>query len=438
MRKNSLILRFAALAVLIAFAYGMVELWGLRFDSGDIYSPYSSLRTDPLGVRAFYESLEQLPGAEVRRNYRPLKKLTGPEGTTLFYLGIDTPDMPIDLAMGTSGPSEFGGGPAKAIHSLVSKGGRAVVSFSPLAGARRIRSVEELFDRVREEDKDDDETHADDKKKKAKKKEKKAREPDGKKHTYDSLGSTLGLSIALEDDASWQQVHDTPAQGSHEISSDWPDVEWHGGIYFKNLSNEWKVIYKRGGKPVIVERAIGSGTIAVCADTYFLSNEAMVDPNTRNPKLLAWLAGNRSVVFDETHLGVASAEGIASLAREHGLANLFFVLLVIAGLYIWKSSVSFLPRDPEHAERFGGQEVSGRSSAAGLHNLLRKCIPIRDLLSECLKRWSASASASRPRQRDDQEKIRAIIAAEAGQPARRRDPVRTYTTICRILAERKK
>ena len=34
----------------------------LRFESGDVYPVYSSLRSDPLGTRAFYDSLEDLEG----------------------------------------------------------------------------------------------------------------------------------------------------------------------------------------------------------------------------------------------------------------------------------------------------------------------------------------------------------------------------------------
>jgi len=442
MRKTHLILRFAALAVVIAFGFGILRLWLLRFDSGDIYSPYSSLRTDPLGARAFYESIEQLPGVTVRRNYKPLKKLTGPSGGTLFYLGVDSDAVPLDLAMGTSGPSEFGGNSAKAIHDFVSNGGRVVVSFSPLAGNNRIDSLEVLFGERDDKNEDSDEESTDNNDEEStdddKAKDEQAKDSEAEDYTYDSLGSTLGLSLGCEDDASWQQVHDTPATGADEVSSNWPAVEWHGRMYFKDLSNEWKVIYRLANKPVIVERAIDSGSIVICTDTYFLSNEALIDPTTRNVQLLAWLVNKPDIIFDETHLGVVSNEGIASLAGEHGLVNLALVLLAIGGLYIWKSSVSFLPRDPEHIERFGGQEVSGRSSAAGLHNLLRKCIPVSGVLNECLKHWSASVPASRPKQRDAQDKIQAVIAAENSRPDRQQDPVKAYTTICRILAERKK
>ena len=41
------------------------HLFQLRFEQGDIYPAYSSLRADPLGTKVFYESLETLPGLSV-------------------------------------------------------------------------------------------------------------------------------------------------------------------------------------------------------------------------------------------------------------------------------------------------------------------------------------------------------------------------------------
>ena len=440
MRKGHLILRFATLAVVVAFGFGMLRLWLLRFESGDIYRPYSSLRSDPLGTRAFYESLEQLPGVTVRRNYRPLKKLTAPDGGTLFYLGVNSFGMPIDFAVGMSGPPDLGGTSAQAIHDFASNGGRVVLSFAPSVRTSGLDVSEMLFGNPDDEDEDDEESTDDEEKKEEQGEEEKdqTEEPDDEDDAHKSPGAILGLSLGGEDDDSWQESRDTPAEGADEISSNWPAVKWLGRVYFQELSDDWKVIYQRGGKPVIIEKTVGAGSIVICADTYFLSNEAMLDPKTRNPQLLAWLANKPVIIFDETHLGVVISEGVASLAGEHGLANLFFVLLAIGGLYIWKSGVSFLPRDPEHAERFGGREVSGRSSAAGLHNLLRKCIPVSRILTVCLEHWSASVSTSRPKQRDAHRKIRAVVAAENNRPARRQDPLKAYTKICRILAERKK
>ncbi|MGD2272538.1 MAG: hypothetical protein PVI06_19215, partial [Desulfobacterales bacterium] len=73
-------LLLATLAVLsLIFCYGVVHLFLLRFETGDIYTPYSSLRSDPLGTRALFESLAQLAALSVRRNFRPLKEFRAAE-----------------------------------------------------------------------------------------------------------------------------------------------------------------------------------------------------------------------------------------------------------------------------------------------------------------------------------------------------------------------
>jgi len=77
------------LAVVFAiFAWGLLQLYGLRLESGDIYPVYSSFRADPLGSKALYESIAELPNYSVRRNLRTLEHWHG-GGVTLLWLGED-------------------------------------------------------------------------------------------------------------------------------------------------------------------------------------------------------------------------------------------------------------------------------------------------------------------------------------------------------------
>ena len=77
-----------AVAALLAagFFAGAARLFTLRFESGDIYPPYSSLRADPLGAMALYESLAALPGASAARHMKPLE--SAPAGGVVFYTGV--------------------------------------------------------------------------------------------------------------------------------------------------------------------------------------------------------------------------------------------------------------------------------------------------------------------------------------------------------------
>jgi hypothetical protein len=112
----------AILAIVLAggFCYGLWKLYELRFAAGDIYPPYSSLRADPMGSKALYESILQLPGASAARNYLPVDK--APKGNaTLLFLGEE--------------PYIFEASPEerlKEFEALARSGARVVIAMRPL------------------------------------------------------------------------------------------------------------------------------------------------------------------------------------------------------------------------------------------------------------------------------------------------------------------
>jgi hypothetical protein len=77
------------LALALLFGFGLVQLFRWRFEAGDVYPPYSSLRTDPMGAQALFESLQAIRGVSVERNYQPLDRVK-PGESTIFYLGVDS------------------------------------------------------------------------------------------------------------------------------------------------------------------------------------------------------------------------------------------------------------------------------------------------------------------------------------------------------------
>ena len=115
-------LRFVFSAFLIAvFLIGVVNLFLLRFKAGDVYPPYSSLRSDPLGTRAFYESLDNLDNIAAKRNYRPMSKIKSGQGVTFFYLGakiFNSDSVYKDLL--------------KSFEHIAKSGGRLVIAFFPI------------------------------------------------------------------------------------------------------------------------------------------------------------------------------------------------------------------------------------------------------------------------------------------------------------------
>jgi hypothetical protein len=185
-----------------------------------------------------------------------------------------------------------------------------------------------------------------------------------------------------------------------------------------------------------MERPWGKGTIVLCSDSYFLSNEAM--RNERHPGLLAWLVGPASeVIFDETHLGVMERPGTMSLMRKYRLEGLIAALCLLAALFIWMSAVSLTPKR-DSAEETRASIAQGRDSSAGLENLLRRNVPSKRILAVCAKEWQHAQAGVSPRgvSPAKQLRIQAIIDRENVAPIRDRNPVEAYRKICAIVAER--
>ena len=89
-RRN--LLASVLLVCVAAFVLGLMHLFKLRFDVGDVYPKYSSLRADPLGTMAFYESLERMPYIFVRRDFSTGNQMPHGKETTYLHLGARTSD----------------------------------------------------------------------------------------------------------------------------------------------------------------------------------------------------------------------------------------------------------------------------------------------------------------------------------------------------------
>ncbi len=119
MARKPLTLLAGALALAL-FGAGLVHLFALRFQRGDTYPPYSTLRADPLGARALYESLQRCRGLRVERLYEPLRDGRLPPDTALFFVG-DTIASNETIAVETT----------RTLDRFMRAGGRLVVLFRP-------------------------------------------------------------------------------------------------------------------------------------------------------------------------------------------------------------------------------------------------------------------------------------------------------------------
>lgn len=426
------------------FCLAMAALAMNRFGAGDIYPPYSSLRSDPMGVKALYESLADLPQLRVRRNYQPLRKLADGHDKTLFYLGAIGDDRrPWAATRPATGPSS---------HPATRPASRPI--SRPLAGPRTqptpsTSSRPSVWPVTRKDSNDDWDLHE---------------EPsdgtsasltdfiasggrliialspesDTDLDTLEELGRTLEFSLRDLGRYPAAQSKGRTAQPSPTDSPSDEKLTWHTFLSLK-VAPPWRTIYSCGGRPVIAERTFKAGSVVVCCDSFFLSNEALL--RERHAQLLGWLIGGREVIFDETHLGVREEAGISTLGRRYNLQWLLAVLLLLGGLFVWKNSSSFLPRDSNLARQLSGRSVAGEGTADGLLSLLRGSISPRTLLSTCLTQWLRSAPAG-PRAAASAERVRrqveGLVAQEEQKPRRLQDVAGAYRSICLALSKRGK
>jgi hypothetical protein len=100
------------------FLFGGVHLFYLRLQSGDVYPEYSSLRSDPLGARLLYESLEHMHQITVSRNLRPVSSLLSDRRFTVLFSGTHPEGRFFDLM---NGPNS--------VDALIASGSRVVICF---------------------------------------------------------------------------------------------------------------------------------------------------------------------------------------------------------------------------------------------------------------------------------------------------------------------
>lgn len=389
-----------------AFVFGVVQLFKLRFEVGDVYPAYSSLRSDPLGAMAFYESLEQLPGLSVRRDHSSANKLPEGKGTTYLHLAARTGEwnwLPEELW--------------KDIDAFLLNGGRLAVTFYPET-AKPFRP----FARQAQPGNPSQQKQGG--------KKKKLRPNEDRAFALDTLKERWGVEfgyarLEVGDSESYE-----PAEVENQSGLTLPDsLAWHSATVFTNLDKTWRAIYARGTNPVVIERRFGKGSVIMATDSYFLSNEAM--RADRHADFLAWFIGpNRHIIFDEAHHGIMDTAGVATLIRNYRLHGLAAGLLVLAVLFIWKNSVSLVP--PHPAERSAGH-VAGKDAATGFVNLLRRNIPARDVLSVCFAEWTKSLYQGRYYTITAVSEAQAVMEAELRRPQRERDSVKAYKTICQLL-----
>src|SRR5271168_1473665 len=108
--------KIAAAVLVMGLLWGLEQVVVSPLETGAVYPEYSSLRSDPMGAMALYESLAKV--MKVERLYKSrLRSDPGP-GTTIFVLGVDP--------FGWAAIKED---TLKEYAELTSKGARLVIAF---------------------------------------------------------------------------------------------------------------------------------------------------------------------------------------------------------------------------------------------------------------------------------------------------------------------
>lgn len=398
MRRLPVILLLLAV---LGFAFGLAHLFRLRFAAGDIYPEYSSFRADPLGAKALYRSLGDL--LPTRRNYQPASKLGEGKGTTLLLLGVEPSQL------------EFTPGDYRHVETFLRTGGRLVIAIYPTFQSPRSRRGMPPP----------------------------ATPPPlkGSPGMSNELANLMpvpiterwGLKFDRADPPKNKDGFFEPAHAARKVNDALPEfLDIHSSLFFDKLDTTWRVIYARpNDRAVLIERRFGDGSLVLFADSYPFSNQALRE--SRQTALLTWILGAcERVAFDEVHLGVQENPGIAALARKYRLEGLFFGLLGLAALFIWRSVIPFVPAYDSEVKTQQPDVIAGRESAAGFINLLRRNIPEKDLLATCLVEWRKSCAHQTPQARLEQ--LQAVIDTENSKPERDRNAVAAYRRFCEVLA----
>lgn len=312
------------MAVLLGSTLALWQLLELRLELGDAYPAYSSLRADPLGTRLLFDSLQAVPGVTATRNLRALRSAELGQSTVLM-LGVD--------AWGFRNLSRERWQP---LQTQLDRGARLVVA---------LRAVDfESTEYIRNE---------------------------GSQTVRDNAALHWSFDLQERQMSAAEKQQADERRGASSV----PGRDTL--VTLVPRGEQWRVLLRDGERPTVMERSSGRGTLMLVNNAYWFSNEALV--KERQSALLTMLVGpHRTVVFDETHLGVEEGSSIAQLARRYGLGLPALLLLTLAGLGIWMNSTSLLPPVPDTLDTGA---IRGGAASESLTGLLRQSIPADQLLA---------------------------------------------------------
>jgi Domain of unknown function (DUF4350) len=352
------------------FAAAIITTVLLRAGVTYNYPAYSSLNNSADGTKAYYEALRKL-GFNVTRNYRPLRKLNGTRAD-IFYGGA-----PLS-ALQNADEKEL-----QELEQLAKGGARLTIAIQPEVVGTEVSRV---------------------------KKEKKQ-----KAAAKNMLKQRWGIEIGFRP----RQLTGTETTTLNRLGMK-PFI-----AYFRAWSRDWSPSLMRSDAPLFLERRFGQGSILLISDCrYFTNRELLTRPDM---EILTAVAGKHpQIIFDETHLGLEDTGTVVGLTTAHRLNWIFAGFLVLACLYIWRNSVSFIPPLP----RAKDSAIAGQDAYAALTNLLMQSVAPKSLLHRAAEEWNATAHLFRSRRVIGAEELTLLPGLD------RATTVAEYKSICQRIKDR--
>jgi len=461
--SRGLLILLAALLIV-----GFAEVLERRFASGGTYPHYASFRSDPLGTSAFLETLESIDGFQVNRNTTDLQRIGGlNERSGILLLGFPREDLE-DLRAPDDSP----------VIKAVMEGARLVMTINPglvpeqyrrragdeeedwLDRRRQLKEKREEADRQNEDDtaepsdsepsdsepsdSEPSDSAPSDSEPLSEEEKTEAEEKELEEEMTESLGppllTKLGFSVIVPDsftrpEEGWEtKPGDEAKDAGTAFAEGTTQPAWFSQFRFATLEEGWRTILEVDGEPVVIERTLGKGSVVLASDSYFVSNEALHAGAT--PPFLVWMLGGKTeIIFDETIHGSTESGGAMKLLRRYRLHGFFWGLLLVVGLWAWRSGSSLAPGSEELERGLVGTggRVSGQEQGSGLITLLRRSIPREALLDQCLE---ASRHGQGSAWTEAKEKQVVAAVQEHRQDPRRVGLVKVYESITAILRRR--
>jgi len=420
MQKNSYFYLSLLILIVTGFIYGIYQLFIYRFQKGDIFQEYSTLRSDEQGSKAYLETLRLFDDIEIEQNLLPLNQLKEKANTTFIFIGLTNNQIRNNYFFNE-----------QTVQRILRNNNRLVLLLNPEIYTTFLDSLIIQNDSI-----------------KIKNKEKynfanylgfaikffskdslsSFKENDIKKNIGQDTLSEKISSIYEIDTREISKMAYTDIYNS-EILNLPLRIKWDTKLYLE-VQEDWLNIYNNADKPVICELIKKDFSVILATDSYFFKNKNFRDE--RETEFILWLTGNnRKIIIDESHFGIAKQNGISYLIKKYRLFYAVLILLFLGILFIWKSMDSFLPKTLKISDK---RDENTLIVENGIVGLLKQNLSTKELIKICYEERKKSLKISKKAEMDNMSEIENIVS---GKTVNKNQVVDSYNKIYKILNRRK-